>query len=223
MTPLQLTGQVQTHLIKFAPNHLLHKQVVSHFAALQQAAKKQGFTLHIASAFRSFERQLAIWNKKFTGQIAILDKDENPIDIRQISEIDKLYKLLHWSALPSTSRHHWGTDIDVYDPTLLPINQSLQLKKKEYLAGGYFQELTLWLEENISDFGFYLPYKKDQGGVAQEPWHISYFPLAETFIEQLDLDLVSNTLLTHSIQGKSLIQQELPTIYRDYICNICSR
>jgi len=223
MTPLQLTGQVQTHLIKFAPNHLLHKQVVSHFAALQQAAKKQGFTLHIASAFRSFERQLAIWNKKFTGQIAILDKNENPIDIRQISEIDKLYKLLHWSALPSTSRHHWGTDIDVYDPTLLPINQSLQLKKKEYLAGGYFQELTLWLEENISDFGFYLPYKKDQGGVAQEPWHISYFPLAETFIEQLDLDLVSNTLLTHSIQGKSLIQQELPTIYRDYICNICSR
>lgn len=223
MTPMQLTGQVQTHLIEFAPNRLLHKQVVADFTALQLAAKKQGFTLHIASAFRSFERQLGIWNNKYSGITAILDKNEQPIDIQQISEIEKLYKLLHWSALPSASRHHWGTDIDVYDPTLLPTKQSLQLQKSEYLAGGYFSELTEWLSHNIQQFGFYRPYQNDQGGVAQEPWHISYFPLADDFLSQLDLDLISNTLKQHSVLGQSLIQQELPNIYKQYICNLNTR
>jgi len=223
ITPMQLTGQVQTHLVEFAPNRLLHKQVVADFTALQLAAKKQGFTLHIASAFRSFDRQLSIWNNKYSGITAILDKNEEPIDIQQISEIEKLYKLLHWSALPSASRHHWGTDIDVYDPTLLPPKQSLQLQKSEYLAGGYFSELTEWLSQNIQQFGFYRPYQNDQGGVAQEPWHISYFPLADDFLSQLDLDLISNTLKQHSVLGKSLIQQELPNIYKQYICNLNTR
>jgi len=223
ITPMQLTGQVQTHLVEFAPNRLLHKQVVADFTALQLAAKKQGFTLHIASAFRSFDRQLSIWNNKYSGITAILDKNEEPIDIQQISEIEKLYKLLHWSALPSASRHHWGTDIDVYDPTLLPAKQSLQLQKSEYLAGGYFSELTEWLSQNIQQFGFYRPYQNDQGGVAQEPWHISYFPLADDFLSQLDLDLISNTLKQHSVLGKSLIQQELPNIYKQYICNLNTR
>ena len=220
MTPMQLTGQVQTHLVEFAPNRLLHKQVIADFSALQQAAKRDGFTLHIASAFRSFERQLLIWNKKYAGLTPILDEHEVAIQSDKISEIEKLYKILHWSALPSTSRHHWGTDIDVYDPTLLPAEQSLQLQKSEYLNGGYFSELTEWLGNNIEQFGFYRPYQHDQGGVAQEPWHISYFPLADDFLSQLDLDLISNTLKQYSIQGESLIQQELPTIYKQYICNI---
>ena len=223
MTPMQLTGQVQTHLVEFAPNRLLHKQVIANFTALQHAAKQQGFTLHIASAFRSFERQMHIWNNKYSGVTAILDKNEEPVDIQNISEIDKLYKLLHWSALPSASRHHWGTDIDVYDPTLLPTNQSLQLQKSEYLNGGYFSELTEWLGNNIQQFGFYRPYQDDQGGVAQEPWHISYFPLADDFLKQLNIELIEQTLKDHPILGKELIKTQLTTIYDQYICNINPR
>jgi len=223
MTPMQLTGQVQTHLAEFAPNRLLHRDVIADFTALQQAAMQQGFTLHIASAFRSFERQRLIWNRKYSGEVTLLDHNEKPIDSTKISEIEKLYNILHWSALPAASRHHWGTDMDVYDPTLLPQKQSLQLQKSEYVAGGYFFDLTQWLVENIEKFGFYLPYKNDQGGVAQEPWHISYFPLADKFLSQLDLDLISSTLMAHSVLGQSLIQRELPTIYKQYICNISSR
>jgi LAS superfamily LD-carboxypeptidase LdcB len=220
MNPLELTGQAQTHLAEFAPNRLLHKHAIADFTALQQAAKQQGFTLHVASAFRSFERQLLIWNNKYAGITPVLDKNEHPISIASLSEIEKLHHILHWSALPSTSRHHWGTDIDVYDPTLLPVNQSLKLQKREYLEGGYFAELTAWLIDHIGQYGFYLPYKKDQGGVAQEPWHISYFPLSEKFLPQLGLDLISETLIQHSILGKSLILQELPIIYKQYISNI---
>lgn len=223
MNPLELTGQAQTHLVEFAPNRLLHKHVIADFSALQQAAKQQGFTLHIASAFRSFERQLLIWNNKYSGITAVLDKNEQSVSIESLSDKEKLHHILHWSALPSSSRHHWGTDIDVYDPTLLPPNQSLQLQKSEYLSGGYFAELTEWLVNNIEQYGFYLPYKKDQGGVAQEPWHISYFPLSEKFLSQLGLDLISETLMQNSILGKSLILQELPIIYKQYISNISPR
>ncbi|MEL0629442.1 M15 family metallopeptidase [Psychromonas aquatilis] len=223
MNPLALTGQVQTHLVEFAPNRLLHKQVISDFTGLQSAAEKQGFTLHIASAFRSFDRQLMIWNNKYSGVTTILDKDEQPIDIDKVSEKEKLTHLLHWSALPATSRHHWGTDMDVYDPTLLPKNQALQLQKSEYVKGGYFSELTHWLSENSQEFGFYRPYQNDQGGVAQEPWHLSYFPLADEFLKQLDLTLITETLKSKDILGKSLILEQLPWIYKQYICNVCER
>ncbi|TEW56227.1 D-alanyl-D-alanine carboxypeptidase family protein [Psychromonas sp. RZ22] len=226
MTPKQLTGQEQTHLIEFAPNRLLHKQVVKDFTALQLAAKQQGFTLHIASAFRSFERQLQIWNNKYSGRVAILDKNEVALDCKQtnkITETEKLYQLLHWSALPATSRHHWGTDIDVYDPTLLPLGQSLQLQKSEYLSGGYFAELNEWLTNNMQAFGFYRPYQNYQGGVAEEPWHISYFPIAEKCLPLLDETLIADTINKASIQGKSLILQQLPIIYKQYICNINQR
>jgi LAS superfamily LD-carboxypeptidase LdcB len=223
MNPFELTGQAQTHLVEFAPNRLLHKAVVADFSALQHAAKQQGFTLHVASAFRSFERQLQIWNNKYAGLTAILDKNEQPLDIESLTEVEKLHHILHWSALPSSSRHHWGTDLDVYDPTLLPPNQALQLQKSEYLSGGYFEALTDWLVNNIQNYGFYLPYRKDQGGVAQEPWHISYFPLSEKFLPLLAQDLISETLMKHSILGKSLILQELPIIYKQYISNISPR
>jgi len=220
MTPLQLTGQEQTHLVEFAPNRLLHKKVITDFTALQVAAEKAGFTLHIASAFRSFQRQLVIWNNKYSGVTSILDKKEIPIDVNAITELEKLHHLLHWSALPGTSRHHWGTDIDVYDPNLLPEQQTLQLTKSEYLNDGYFSSLNTWLTENIQQYGFYRPYQQDQGGVAEEPWHISYFPLATTYLKELDLVLIEKTIQSHDIHGKQLILKELPNIYERYVTNI---
>jgi len=99
----------------------------------------------------------------------------------------------------------------------------LQLQKSEYLAGGYFSELTFWLNENIQTFGFYRPYQKDQGGVAEEPWHLSYFPIADSCLELLDVDLIRETILSNAIFGKSLIEQELLNIYQQYICNITPR
>lgn len=223
LTAKQLTGQEQSHLQLFAPNRLLHLDVIPAFSALQHAAQKAGFTLFIASAFRSFERQSVIWNNKFSGKTLVLDKDEKPIDLHTVSDKEKLYSILHWSALPGASRHHWGTDIDIYDPTLLPAGQALQLQVNEYTNDGYFTELSEWLNEFSVKYGFYKPYQGANNGVAQEPWHLSYFPLADEFLKQLDLDLISDTLKAHSILGKSLILQELPNIYKQYICNISLR
>ena len=216
----QLTGQTRSHLSEIENNILIHSDAVSDFHGLQQAAKTAGFNLQIASGFRSFERQLSIWNNKYKGERPVLDKNEQPLDLLKLSELEKLLAILHWSALPGTSRHHWGSDFDIFDPNLLPDKQSLQLTVAEYCHGGYFQELTDWLSENMALFGFYRPYQSFLGGVAVEPWHISYYPIADKALKQLQLNLIHDLIIKKNILGKSLICQQLPMIYKQFICNI---
>jgi len=218
----QLTGQVFSHLTQLSDTIYVHKQVASPFHGLQIAAQKAGFNLQIASGFRSFERQKLIWNNKFSGKTTILDKDGHPLAIEKLSEIEKLFAILHWSALPGTSRHHWGTDFDIFDPNCLPAGQNLQLTVSEYGDAGYFFELSQWLSENMKTFGFYRPYQKYNGGVAIEPWHISYFPIAQQAIDKLDLPLIEGTISHNNVLAKSLICEQLPIIYKQFICNIAT-
>ncbi len=57
------------------------------------------------------------------------------------------------------------------------MGEKLQLEPWEYQAGGYFYQLTQWLDAHMAEFGFYRPFSTDTGGVAAEPWHLSYHPL----------------------------------------------
>jgi LAS superfamily LD-carboxypeptidase LdcB len=216
----ELTGQVETHLASLDKHTLIHKDVLIPFKAMQKAANKAGFNLQIASGFRSFDRQRIIWNNKYSGSTPLLDKDESIIPNTSMTEEQKLFAILHWSALPGASRHHWGTDFDIYDPDLLPKDTKLQLVRGEYQTGGYFFELGQWLSQNMKKFGFYKPYHHYQGGVAAEPWHISYQPLADKYLQQLTLTCIHDLIIENNILGKSLICKHLPIIYKQYICNI---
>ena len=75
-----------------------------------------------------------------------------------LDDWQKAQAILRWSALPGGSRHHWGTEIDIFDPDLLPQGQSLQLEPWEYEKGGYFFELSEFLTENLPHFDFVLPF-----------------------------------------------------------------
>lgn len=216
----QLTGQVETHLCPLTGQTLIHREVLAPFVALQAAAKKAGFDLQIASGFRNFTRQQMIWNNKYAGKVALRDKNEQIIAADTLSEFEKLQTILHWSALPGASRHHWGTDFDIYDVSRLPANQALQLTCDEYQQGGYFFELSEWLSEHMADFGFYRPYQQYRGGVAIEPWHISYHPIASQCLTALTFDAIHDLVLQNNILGKSLICQHLPMIYEQYIINV---
>ncbi len=114
-----LTGQTDGHLC--APGNAealgvrVHREALEPFRRLQREARTAGFDLRILSGFRSFEEQLAIWNGKATGKRAVLDSAAVPLDITRLSERELVFAMLRWSALPGASRHHWGTDLDVYD------------------------------------------------------------------------------------------------------------
>lgn len=49
------------------------------------------------------------------GERALLDDHGNPLLVNDLSPTEIMFAILRWSALPGCSRHHWGTDIDVYD------------------------------------------------------------------------------------------------------------
>ncbi|MET0355487.1 MAG: M15 family metallopeptidase, partial [Cellvibrio sp.] len=131
------------------------------------SAKNAGFDLRVASGFRSFERQLHIWNSKANGIRPVLDETGNTININMLNDDEKVFAILQWSALPGASRHHWGTDIDVYDASRMAPGYELQLTLAETEDGGPFAEFHLWLTQELEQGSdFYRPYVPGVGGIS---------------------------------------------------------
>ncbi|CAI2463656.1 M15 family metallopeptidase [Serratia proteamaculans] len=217
ITPEMLTGCSTEHLVPLSGNHRLQPAAVAAFLAMQQAALAAGFDLQPASTFRDFDRQQAIWNGKFCGQRPVLDKDSRPIDITPLSAAERCEAILRWSALPGASRHHWGSDLDVYDPSLLPAGQKLQLEPWEYQHGGYFYPLNQWMTAHMAEFGFYRPFTEEGDGVAVEPWHLSYRPLAREAEHLLTPALLLAAWKNKDVAGAQWLEEHLPSIFSRFI------
>ncbi|MDX2463811.1 MAG: M15 family metallopeptidase [Porticoccus sp.] len=217
ITAETISGKTQAYLCDLTDGCLLHMDVISPFVVMQSAAAKQGFDLQVASGFRSYERQLAIWNAKASGERAILDGAGLPIDPNSLSDTERVFAILRWSALPGCSRHHWGTDMDVWDAAAVPADYSLRLIPAEYELGGPFYELNCWLEQNAVRFGFARPYATDLGGVAPEPWHLSYLPLAQQFEEKLDTTFVRGILDNSQLALGETVLNNLDEILSKFI------
>lgn len=198
----------------------LHHGIVDDYRALELAAKNAGFDLEIASAYRGFERQSFIWNNKFSGKRPILNADNNPIDITDLTEIELIKAIMLFSAMPGASRHHFGSDLDVYATNLLGSEQTLQLEPWEYEIDGPFYELSIWLTENLSKFGFYQPYKEFKGGVAREPWHISHIKCSDELAQYQTTENIIATLKSSNVLGKASLIKHLPDLYNQYIVNV---
>lgn len=219
MTQDQLLGLDESHLILVGRGpHRLTAATAAAFNDMQVAAAHDGFNLQAASSWRSFERQLTIWNGKWRGERPLLDAASQPIDALQLSDEARLHAILRWSALPGTSRHHWGTDLDIYDPDCLPAGTQLALEPWEYEADGWFADLSEWLGDRMNDFGFFLPYARPVGadqGVAYEPWHLSFAPESDELM--LDPAALALCLQQADIEGKGCILAHLDEIQARYV------
>ena len=222
LTPDMLTGKSREHLLNLptphSPHHFLQAQAINAFQGLQQSAVKHGFNLQPASSFRDFARQQLIWNGKFNGERKVHDDVGNALDLSRLDDWQKSQAILRWSALPGASRHHWGTEIDIFDPDLLPQGQSLQLEPWEYEKGGYFFELSEFLSENLPHFDFNLPFMQmpAEKKIGREPWHISYMPLAEKAKQLFSAEVLLQAWEKEEIGGKATLQQHLPQIFEQY-------
>ena len=190
------------------------------FVAMQAAARADGIDCQITSGYRSFATQLNIWQRKWLGQRTIVDDHEQVVDITRISDVTKLHAILRYSALPGASRHHWGTDIDVYDAqAVAQTGHTLQLVASEYAEHGVCHALSQWLDSHAHRFGFIRPYAKDTGGIGVEPWHLSYAPVATPLLARFPITALSAHLGGIDIAGQRIILDNLDTIYRRYILN----
>ena len=221
LNEFELTGRARTHITQLdEPRCALHHDVVQPFLALRAEAAREGIDLRPYSSFRDFETQALIWNRKFRGERSLYGRDGQVIDAAKLTDSQKIDTILTWSALPGTSRHHWGTEIDVYDQAAMPEGYRVQLLPEEFASDGVFGRLSQWLDSNLVRFGFFRPYDQDRGGVSPEPWHISYAPVSTRAQAALTDELVAQALETEDLLGREMILQTLPRLMRRYVANV---
>jgi LAS superfamily LD-carboxypeptidase LdcB len=222
-----VVGQSETHLCSAQAAKVvgasIHADVVDPFLALRAAATVAGFDLRIVSGFRSFERQLSIWNRKAAGALPVLDSSARPLDIANVSPAALVPAILRWSALPGASRHHWGSDVDVYDHAAAPVGYEVALVPAEVDPGGMFAGLHAWLDARMASqtaFGFFRPYDADRGGVAPERWHLSCAPVAAEFSSQLTPDVLRATIGAADMALKDVVLANLDDIFERFVTNV---
>lgn len=218
-----LFGKTREHLVPLeGTKFLVHNQMLNDFLRLQKDAKDEGFDLQIASAFRDFDRQLKIWNLKASGERQILDVNENPVDVSKLSPTEIAFSILRWSAVPGCSRHHWGTDIDIFDGNT-QTTEEVKLTSSETITDGPAARMHAWLDTKLStnsSHGFYRPYRSDRGGVSTERWHISYYSLARRYLEAYTFSIFKKNILENDILLKDVLLSHADEIYQRFFLNV---
>jgi LAS superfamily LD-carboxypeptidase LdcB len=217
--PALLHGLLDTgQLARYEGSVHLHQRVIEPLRALVAAAAQDSIELRVCSGHRSFERQLGIWNRKATGGQALRDSYGRPIDATTLPPDALIDAILRWSALPGASRHHWGTDMDVYDAGAVAPGYEPELTEEE--SATRFHDLHQWLDTHMHAFGFYRPYARDLGGVAPEPWHLSYAPVATGYLAALSVDTLREVLRPAEMALKERVLERLPELFERYTLRV---
>ncbi len=69
----------------------------------------------------------------------------------------------------------------------------------------------------MAEFGFYRPFSADTGGVAAEPWHLSYRPLATTAEHLLTPAILLEAWQSQDVAGSEWLTGHLPMIFSRFI------
>jgi D-alanyl-D-alanine carboxypeptidase len=141
----------------------LKKDTYRNYIKMYDAALKENIKLTIISGTRSFFDQRDKWQSKWN----------NPEFNKIHDPTTRATKLLRWWSMPGTSRHHWGTEIDI-------VNMKLAFYKT---AAG--RKMYTWMCENASKYGFYQPFNAGRTtGYQEEKWHWSYLPLSKVYLKE---------------------------------------
>lgn len=144
----------------------LRNEVLLKFDQMYNAALEDGIKLILISGTRSFNHQKYIWDRKWAKNILKMDS------------ISAVKEIMKYSSMPSTSRHHWGTDID------------LNSLENSYFEKGEGKKIFDWLVANAFKYGFHMTYDNQEetkrSGYKMEKWHWSYMPISEQFLIQFN-------------------------------------
>ncbi len=139
-------------------NARIQKRTYRAFLKMYEEALKEGITLKVTSASRNYFIQRIIWEEKWRES----NRGEG---------VGRVRNILKYNSMPGTSRHHWGTELDLMSPG------------SAFWESDYGKKVYAWLKENAWKYGFYQPYTSDPGrtGYKEEKWHWSYAPLSRIY------------------------------------------
>ena len=174
------------------------------FADFQKA--HPGVEFWVTSGTRNFRDQRGIWEAKWNGERLVDGKQLN----KTIADSDeRARKILEYSSMPGTSRHHWGTDFDINKLT------------NGYYKSGPGAVLYGWLVKNGARYGFCQPYTAGrEAGYFEERWHWTYLPLSRKYLADWKQIVAERYPAGKSFAG-STGAAELATIYVETINPAC--
>ncbi|WP_444997926.1 M15 family metallopeptidase [Aliikangiella sp. IMCC44359] len=221
----QLIGIDETHLVSLTDtigkSFQVHCDIAEAIDQLLKSAEKDGISISVISSYRSFEQQMRIWNDKWMGHRQVLSRHGRPLNIAQMSDMEKYKAISLWSALPGLSRHHWGTDIDIFCANAINNKYQPQLIPQEFATGGPCEQLENWLNQSLESCGFFRPYQTYNQGVAEEPWHLSHIIESKKILQQFNFDACKKHLAQSNIKANEFIQNQFEHYTQQYFCNIC--
>lgn len=168
----------------------LRKEAYDAFISMKNAALMDNISIQVVSSYRNFAHQNRIWERKyksFTQQGLPPEK--------------AIQKIIEYSTIPGTSRHHWGTDMDIIDANVTqPKNV---LSPSHFEGNGSYVNLKKWIDENSRDYGFYLVYTNhpERKGFNYEPWHYSYKSLSCDYLHDYRKLNLKEILSNESLLG----------------------
>lgn len=156
----------------------------------------------VVSATRNYDYQNGIWQRKWNVLSTKLNQPQ------QIAE-----EILKYSSMPGTSRHHWGTDIDI-------TSVSSEFFKNDKKGKILYQ----WLQTNMPKYGFCQAFNEGRkGGYQPEEWHWSYRPIASQYIAQYKSILDNDpTQITHLLSFTGHDKISLENLVKEYVLTVNS-
>ncbi|MBS3155243.1 M15 family metallopeptidase [Candidatus Woesearchaeota archaeon] len=199
---LELIGKKHPKL--YGEDHRLRRIVSEAFSEMKLEAEKDKIKLYPTSSYRDFNKQSQMWNREYESNIK-----EN------LSHDQLIKKTLKYYSIPGTSRHHWGTDIDVVDSS--KVNENLPKLNPKQFEGGIFKELNKWIKENANRFGFYIVYDNNpkRDGFEYEPWHISYAELSIPLLKQYMETKIQKYIADKTVKGHTNFSREFVVNYKN--------
>lgn len=181
----------------------LRPEAAQAFERLKTAAQKDGISIQVVSSYRDYNHQNRIWERKY--------KRFRESGLTPIKAIEKI---IEYSTIPGTSRHHWGTDLDLIDGT--PKVTGDVLVPSKFHGTGQFCRFKEWMDDHASEYGFYLVYTDavNRKGFKYEPWHFSYKPLSQGYLKNYKKLDIQQQLGAAKLLGSEFFTEEFITQYR---------
>ncbi|MEP6645906.1 MAG: M15 family metallopeptidase [Saprospiraceae bacterium] len=191
--------------IKYADREglYLRRDAYEAFRRMYEHALSSGIKLQIKSATRNFDYQKGIWEAKWTGA-KLIEGNENLAETTPDPK-ERALKILRYSSMPGSSRHHWGTDMD------------LNSFENGWFDAGEGLKMYNWLKKHAADFGFCQPYTAGRpAGYLEERWHWSYMPVS-TQLTALAKQEMKNEMIKGFLGSETAVKID---IVKNYVLGI---
>ena len=175
----------------YGTGYKLQKKAHQAYLEMNYEAKKSDMNIRVVSSYRSFNHQNLIWTRKYKRYRS-----------RNLSSQQAIQYNIRYTAIPGSSRHHWGTEIDVVNGSIK--TSKYPLNTKNFHGYGIYKSFREWMDSHAHKFGYYQVYTNDhqRRGFKYEPWHYSFAELAKPMLKEYKERDVQKILKQQELLGK---------------------